>query len=137
MAANVKDIAKVSEIKPIKLNSIPKDIKDYNAALSAVSEAQAEAGNALKKLEKERGYNRAAFKLGCSLAKKTVQKRQDFLMTLDAIREKLGWDNEQGDMLSGANVVPIGGKKDEDEEDGEDEAPPVPQEQEGERVLQS
>lgn len=122
MAADVKDIKSVSQIKPIKLNNIPKNVKAYGELQSAAAEAAGEVSNYLKKIEKAEGYNKAAFKLAVSLNKKTSQKRQDFLMTFDAMRDKLGWDNEQADMLEAgdddeeSNVVALDAPQPQEED---------------------
>lgn len=126
MAENVKDINKVSEIRPIKLNNIPKHVKSYGQLQSAASEAAGEVSEYLKKVEKSEGYNRAAFKLAVALNKKTPQKRQDFLMTFDAMRDKLGWDTEQSDLLEQAeesNVVALQQQRDREFEEAAPSAP--------------
>lgn len=119
MAENVKDIDSVSQIKPIRLNDIVKDVKKYNQLVSSVASAKAEVGKHTKKIEKASGYNLKAFKACVALDKMTPLKRADYLMTFDAMREKLGWDDEQADMLAEeeSNVTHMNGGVDDDDED--------------------
>lgn len=79
---------------------LKKDLDTAIAKRTQQAQASQDAGAFLTMIEKERGYNKAAFKLLLGLSSKSLDYRSDFLRTLMA-------GLEAGDMLPKPDLVDL------------------------------
>lgn len=130
MAEKVKDIKKVSEVKPIDLDTLRAKVGRYKELQSDMAEVRGRMGSFVKTTETDLGIHRGAFTLISRLEKMSEEKFADWRRTFEPWwNDRIKRTHNQGDMLSdvqsdndvqakkapaaASNIVPLHGDDDQ------------------------
>jgi hypothetical protein len=105
MAANVKDIKSVAEVKGVDLKTLLAKVKRFNDLNNEMVSVRGSMGSFVKSVENEQGYHRGAFALIAKLERMPSEKFSDFCRTFGPWFDERRADQAQPDLLDTDKIV--------------------------------